>query len=424
MKRTLLLLSLATLFFAASAQDTLRMMQYNLMYYTENSGVSDCNAVTNNLDQKDANLRTIFHYVTPDVFCVNEIGSAAAYADRILNNVINVDGIDYYRHGPLTNYSGGYIANMIFYDSRKLTLHSHTYVTTSYRDISGYKMYYNSPDLASGDTVFMTFWIAHLKAGSSADNANARLVQTQRLMNRISASGNPGNYVLSGDFNVYGSEESCYQELVNYSNSLYRFYDPIDRSGHWNNNWEFSDIHTQSTHTQSDGCFSTGGLDDRFDIILVSPYVYYGSAGVRVLPETYHALGQDGERFNGTILSPANELIPSNVAQALYNQSDHLPVITDFVIDATVGVADRATDFQFRVVNPIRERLDIYFHGAQSDLYTFEIFSVDGRSLARFQERLADGGQRLSWPFPYKQGVYLLQISDSKQQHQIYKLVK
>ena len=110
-KKTILLLTLLlAAFWAGRAQDTLRMMQYNLMYYTNNSGVSDCNATTNNLDQKDANLRTIFEYVMPDVFCVNEIGSNVTYADRILDNVINTNGRDYYRHGPLTNYSGGYIA--------------------------------------------------------------------------------------------------------------------------------------------------------------------------------------------------------------------------------------------------------------------------------------------------------------------------
>ena len=424
MKKTALLFLVIACSFIASAQDTLRMMQYNLMYYTENSGVSDCNATTNNLSQKDANLRTIFHYVLPDVFCVNEIGSSNTYADRILDNDINVNGIDYYRHGPLTNYSGGYIANMISYDWRKLTLHKSTYITTSYRDINGYTMYYNSPDLAGGDTVFVTFWIAHLKAGSSDDNVAARYVQTQRLMNRISASGIPGNHVLSGDFNVYGSEEPCYQELVNHSNSLYRFYDPIDRAGHWNNNGQFADIHTQSTHTQSNGCFSTGGMDDRFDIILVSPYVYYGSTHMRVLPESYHALGQDGNRFNGSIVSPQNDAIPANVAQALYNMSDHVPVIADFAIDATVGVADYREDFLFKVVNPVRDHVDIMLHAPQTDTYTFTIFSIDGKILSTHTEQIAEGGEKIALPFPYGKGFFLLQITDSKQQRHICKIVK
>ena len=82
------------------AQDTLRMMQYNLMYYTQNSGVSDCNASTNNLNNKDANIKTIFHYVMPDVFCVCEMGTNNTYVERLLNNAINTDGINYYQHAP------------------------------------------------------------------------------------------------------------------------------------------------------------------------------------------------------------------------------------------------------------------------------------------------------------------------------------
>lgn len=416
----ILLLLISTL----SAQDTLRMMQYNLMYYTDNSGVSDCNASTNNLNNKDASLKTIFQYVKPDVFCVNEIGSNVTYADRILNNDINVDGIDYYQHGPLTNYSGGYISNMIFYDARKLSLYQNYYITTSYRDINGYKMYYKSQDLSNGDTVFITFWIAHLKAGSSEANAASRLSQTQRLMSKISSMGAPGNYVLSGDFNIYSSNEDCYQELVNYSNTLFCFYDPIDRAGNWNNNSAFADIHTQSTHSYSDGCFSTGGMDDRFDFILVSPYVYYGSERVQVLPESYHALGQDGRRFNGSIVSPNNTVVPTNVANALYNMSDHLPIISDFIIDATVDIANVELDFQWKIVNPIRDNLEIMIQCDEPENYTFEIFSMDGRRIALYKYGVESGIQKISIPFDFKTGMYILKVTNSMNQQSICKLVK
>lgn len=416
----ILLLLISTL----SAQDTLRMMQYNLMYYTDNSGVSDCNASTNNLNNKDASLKTIFQYVKPDVFCVNEIGSNVTYADRILNNDINVDGIDYYQHGPLTNYSGGYISNMIFYDARKLSLYQNYYITTSYRDINGYKMYYKSQDLSNGDTVFITFWIAHLKAGSSEANAASRLSQTQRLMSKISSMGAPGNYVLSGDFNIYSSNEDCYQELVNYSNTLFCFYDPIDRAGNWNNNSAFADIHTQSTHSYSDGCFSTGGMDDRFDFILVSPYVYYGSERVQVLPESYHALGQDGRRFNGSIVSPNNTVVPTNVANALYNMSDHLPIISDFIIDAAVDIANVELDFQWKVVNPVRDNLEIMIQCDEPENYTFEIFSMDGRRVALYKYSVESGIQKISIPFDFKTGMYILKVTNSMNQQSICKLVK
>lgn len=408
------------------AQDTLRMMQYNLMYYTDNSGVSDCNSTTNNLATKDANIKTIFQHVKPDVFCVCEMGSNMTYVNRLLNNAINVDGVDYYRNGPLTNYSGGYIANMIYYDSRKLTLYDNYYITTSYRDINGYKMYYNSTDLANGDTVFVTFWIMHLKAGSSASNASARYVQTQRLMSRLVAMGNPDNYVVSGDFNVYGASEDCYQELVNYSNSMYRFYDPIDQPGEWNNNRQFADIHTQSTHSsESNGCFSTGGMDDRFDIILVSPYVMYGSQRVRVLPETYHAVGQDGNRFNGSIVSPANNAVPSAVAQALYNQSDHLPVVTEFAIDASpVGVRGSSADFSIYTVNPVQDELTVNVVNPNADEYVISLYSIDGRLLYAGKHKLDGGCHAVRLPFDWAKGMYVLKVLNSKQQQQVWKIVK
>lgn len=420
-----LLLTIISLSTSLFAQDTIRMMQYNLMYYTDNSGISDCNPTTNNLAGKDENIKTIFQYVKPDVFCVCEMGSSMTYVNRLLNNAINVDGIDYYRNGPLTNYSGGSIANMIYYDSRKLTLYDNYYITTSYRDINGYKMYYNSTDLEHGDTVFVTFWIMHLKAGSSESNAAARYVQTQRLMSRLVAMGGPDNYVVSGDFNVYGASESCYQELVNYSNSFYRFYDPIDRPGEWNNNGQFADIHTQSTHTESTGCFSTGGMDDRFDIILVSPYINYGSQRVKVLPETYHALGQDGNRFNKSIIYPANNSIPSAVAQALYNQSDHLPVITDFAIEASpVGVQERAADFSISAVNPVRDNLTVNVLTPNADVYQFQVYAMDGRLLAQYEEALDGGCHTVRFPFEYAKGLYVLKVTDSRQQQQVWKLVK
>ena len=193
---------------AIAQTDTIRMMQYNLMYYTNSSGISDCNSLINNLDTKDMHIKTIFQYVKPTVMCVCEMGSQNLYADRLLNNAINTDGIDYYQRGPLTNQSGGSIANMIYYDSRKLTLYKSTVLNTSYRDINGYTFYYNADNLSTGDTIFMTFWIAHLKAGTGNSNESHRLTQVQKLMSRISNSGMPGNYFFSGDFNIYSSKNS------------------------------------------------------------------------------------------------------------------------------------------------------------------------------------------------------------------------
>ena len=405
------------------AQDTIRMMQYNLMYYTSTSGISDCNSVSNNLDNKDSHIKTIFQYVLPTVFCVCEMGSQTQYADRLLNNAINTDGIDYYRRGPLTNQSGGTIANMIYYDSRKLTLYRSSNITTSYRDMNGYTFYYNADNLYTGDTIFMTFWIAHLKAGTGNTNESARYAQTQKLMSRISSSGMPGNYTFSGDFNLYSSDESAYQELTEYSNSLYRFYDPVNSPGYWHNNAQFASLHTQSTHAQDADCFSSGGLDDRFDIILVSPYIYYGTDRIHLVEGSYHALGQDGARFNGSVLSPANNSVPNNVAVALYQQSDHLPVIMDMAIDAHVGVRERENDFFVKVNNPVRETLQVELQGNEAGRYTVELFTMDGRLLNRYQENLEEGLHQIRYPFPYGQGAYLVRFQHENGQKTVKKLI-
>lgn len=406
-----------------SAQDTIRMMQYNLMYYTNNSGISDCNSVSNNLDNKDVHIKTIFQYVRPTVFCVCELGSQTQYADRLLNNAINTDGIDYYRRGPLTNQSGGTIANMIYYDSRKLTLYKSTNITTTYRDINGYTFYYNADNLSYEDTIFMTFWIAHLKAGEYSNNESARLAQVQKLMNRISTSGAPGNYTFSGDFNIYYSDEPAYQELTEYSNSLYRFYDPVNSPGYWHNNSQFASLHTQSTHSQAADCFSSGGMDDRFDMILVSPYIYYGSNRMHIIEGSYHALGQDGQRFNGSILSPANNSVPANVANALYQQSDHLPVIMDMAIDAHVGVRDREPLLLVRVANPVHETVKVEMQNVEAGRYTVDFIAMDGRLLQRYQENLDSGVHQLSYPFPFGKGAYLVRFKHENGTEIVKKLI-
>ena len=407
----------------AQGPDTIRMMQYNLMYYTNNSGVSECNSITNNLNTKDMHIKTIFQYVQPTVMCVCEMGSQNQYADRLLNNAINTDGINYYKRGPLTNQSGGYLANMVYYDSRKLTLYKSTCINTSYRDINGYTFYYNADNLSSGDTIFMTYWIGHLKAGSGYSNESYRLTQVQKLMNRISNSGMPGNYIFSGDFNIYYNEEPAYQELTEYSNSLYRFYDPANSPGYWHNNPQFASLHTQSTHNQSTDCFADGGLDDRFDIILVSPYIYYGSDRLHLIEGSYHVVGQDGMRFNGSVLSPTNSSVPNDVALALYYQSDHLPVVMDMAIDAHVGVIEHTSDYYINVHNPVRESLQVEMQSNRYEEYTISIFTIEGKLLANYQENMSEGVHRLSYPFPYGKGAYIIVFQDKKGQKTVKKVI-
>ena len=424
-KITLIISELLLMSFGFAQTETIRMMHYNLLYYTE-QGASGCNSSTNNLNNKDAALRTIIDYVEPDVLVVNEIGSNVSYADRIVNNVLNTNGRQGYQHGPLTNYSGGSIANMLFYNSAKLAFHSHFYLTTVNRDINGYKMYYKTPNLIHGDTVFTTFILMHLKAGTGSDNEQKRYSQVTRLMNYLESKGLYGNICLSGDFNIYGASEDAYQHLIHYSNSLYKFYDPIDVEGEWNNSYSYRQVHTQSTHSDDNGCAASGGLDDRFDFILVSSPVYYGSRKVSYVTDSYHALGNDGNHFNKSINSPANQAVPSSVADALYNMSDHLPVIMDLAIDVSpVSVsAPSVADYEVHVVNPVKDQLQINILPSNEEDMLIELYSLEGKLLMREQQQVSADGARLFFDFPYTSGFYILKITDSHNACVIKKLVK
>lgn len=408
---------------ATAQTETIRMMHYNLLYYTEQA--IGCNQTNNNLNTKDAALKTIVDYVMPDVLVVNEIGSSVTYADRIVNNVLNTDGRTSFRHCPMTNYSGGEIANMLFYNADKLALHSHFYITTVNRDINGYKMYYKTPNLLHGDTVFTTFLLAHLKAGSGSDNEQKRYSQVVQLMAKLESIGVYGNYCLSGDFNLYKSSEEAYQYLINYPNSLYKFYDPINQPGSWNNNSYFQDIHTQSTHSDNNGCAASGGLDDRFDFILVSAPVYYGSRKVQCVSESYHALGNDGNHFNKSINYGTNQDVPSYVANALYTMSDHLPLIMDLEVDVTpTSIADYQTDFAVQVVNPVKNSLKMTLQSPKDENLQIELYSMEGKMLRQANYQINSSEINIELDFPYATGLYFLKVSDENRGTLVKKLIK
>ena len=128
-------------------------------------------------------------------------------------------------------------------------------------------------------------------------------------------------------------------------------------------------------------------------------------------------------RFNGSVLSPINNSVPDNVANALFMQSDHLPVVMDLAIDAHVGLAERTTGFFVNVVNPVREKLQIEWQSDFNDNCMISLYSIDGRLLARYQEKLEEGTNRLSYPFPYGKGAYLLVFQDTNGKKAIKKLV-
>lgn len=124
------------------------------------------------------------------------------------------------------------------------------------------------------------------------------------------------------------------------TNCSHLFYDPINQIGNWAGNSFFKNIHTQANRTTANpGCCSgtTGGLDDRFDFIMGNSSIINGTNKMKILPSTYKVLGNDGNHYNlSNIDAPANTSVPSNVNQALFNLSDHLPVEVKILVSSTL----------------------------------------------------------------------------------------
>ncbi|GAB4293324.1 MAG: hypothetical protein Kow0068_18430 [Marinilabiliales bacterium] len=343
-------------------QATIKVMQYNLLYYGQTT--TDCNTTNNSVTDKNNYLKTIVDYVLPDILTVNEMAPNMTYVQSLLNNVMNTSGRTYYKNGPYTNWAGSEIVNMVYYNSNKLTLYNSDYIFHSLRDISVYEFYYNSPDLAQGDTAFISCIVAHLKAGNTGSDAAVRDEMTTNIMTYVEGQGVGKNYLLMGDFNTYSSSEEAVKNITLYPSSPYLFHDPINKLGDWSNNSYYAGCHTQSTHTVS-GCAAGGGLDDRFDFIFISDNIFNNIDKVSYITDSYHTIGQDGLHFNSAVNSGTNQDVSANIADALYGMSDHLPVVLELNIAQTPvqGIETITNGMNLFYNNPVNENLVVSFSG-------------------------------------------------------------
>ncbi|MEX1189163.1 MAG: hypothetical protein WED33_07880 [Bacteroidia bacterium] len=293
--------------------DTFKLMQYNLLMYPESNPA------------KAVHLNTILNYLNPDIISLNELTSSAA-----IDSIYSVVDTTKYQFGPL--YADGLISNALMYNKQKLGIATSFGFQTSPRKTSIFKLYNKQQNFALyPDTIYITVGVVHFKSSQGSSNENVRLIQAIDITDYIRVF-EPSNFLLAGDYNMYTSNEPAYQELLTPAEKY--LVDPINRPGNWNNNSSFADIHTQSPRTISFDGGVTGGLDDRFDIVLVLNEIMEGTGGLRYLPGTYQAPGNDGNHFNTSILAnPQNTSAPQEIIEALHAMSDHLPVVMELEMD-------------------------------------------------------------------------------------------
>lgn len=338
----------------SSQTDNLRVMCYNLLDYPFSGDPG-----------REQYFRKVNQYLDADVILVTELKSSTG-ATTLLNNALNVYGVTYYQKAVY--YTGDYSENLIYYNSEKLALYSQDVIYTALRDINEYVLYYKADDLGStSDTIFFYFYMAHLKASQGYEND--RLAEVNQFLNHLNAIPNAENVFFCGDLNLYTSTEPAYQALID--NVTYPLYDPLP-AGNWHASSAYSDIHTQSTRTADFGGGSTGGMDDRFDFILFTGDVNTGSNKVQYVDNSCIAFGNDGNHFNEALIDlPVNPNVPDSVIQALYYMSDHVPVVCDLTVQATVDTTHSDLVITEIYYNPPEsgtdslEFIEIYNNGAE-----------------------------------------------------------
>lgn len=296
-------------------------------------------------------------------------------------------------------------------------LYSQDVVHSALRDIDVMTLYYKSFDLAqTHDTIFITCFLAHLKAGTGDNNEANRAGMVTSAMTYIRTHNLPDNKIFMGDLNLYTSNEQAYKNLVYEYNGIQYFFDPIQREGNWNNNYDFRDVHTQSTHASNSPCFASGGLDDRFDIIMSSEALLQGTDKMQLLSNTYHALGNDGNHFNMNINEMPNNSAPGEVLDALFGMSDHLPVLTKIAVEATVGLDESNSDITaIRFQNPSPGLFNVNITLIKPQMIKMGIYDIFGRLV--FSQNQYFGQEYISTSLSLNHladGTYVLHLMDEK----------
>ena len=302
-------------------QEDYKLMFYNLLNFPE-APPSNRNAI----------LKDILADIEPDIFMVCELQDANG-ADIILNEVLNDNGEPIYAMPsfvPNTSSSFQELQQHLYFNENKFSLHFTDVIQTQLRDINYYQL--EVLNNAEVEPVYLDIFIAHLKAAQGQNNVLIRSNMVNDFTTYLANLPNDANVIFAGDFNFYTANESGFLQLVmGQSNIL--FSDPINAIGDWHNNASFASVHTQSTRTSSnnfDGFGAGGGMDDRFDFIMVSNNLMDENNTIAYKENSYTAYGNNGNCFNKNISdSSCIGTFSQNTRNLLYNMSDHLPVLME-----------------------------------------------------------------------------------------------
>ncbi len=221
------------------------------------------------------------------------------------------------------------------------------------------------PDGYSSSSADFRILSTHLKAGDTTSDEAIRLTMTNVIRDYLNGLPSGSHFIVLGDLNVYTNTDDSYERLIrSEADNDGRSKDPINKQGAWHDNYTYRMTHTQSPRVASFEGGSGGGLDDRFDQILVS-YPFDDGSGLSYVADSYFAFGNDGYHLNAAVNAMPNYVVSEAMANALYYASDHIPVVASFQVPAKID-APAELAFGACIVGSTAERTLTVANGADA----------------------------------------------------------
>lgn len=362
---------------SAFSEDNVKIMTYNLLNYPDVDSVI-----------RNPRFRMVIRNAAPDILVVQEMTSQAGM-NGFLSNVMNAYG-NVYSMGQFID--GTDTDNGIFFKTAKFRFISNTRIRTALRDINQFKIIHNDyPD----DT--LRIFSVHLKSSSGVTNENLRAAEVDSLRKFTNTLPPNSLYMVMGDFNIYGSYEPAYIKLMQAADVGY-FVDPISNmTGVWNNS-AYAQYHTQSPRVRSFGGGSGGGMDDRFDMILLSPDIY-NNGRIAYIQNSLTPYGNDGNHYNDSINQRPNTAVPDSVADAIHYAADHIPVFAIFKFGNPIGISGNGNIVPEDYVlsqnypNPFNPTTKIEFSIPKSSYASLNIYNTLGQVMRSYFNKILMQGE-------------------------------
>ena len=331
----------------AHAGDGLRVAAWNITNYAGANGAQVQTAVYASFNGRS---------MDPDVILLQEIATQSAL-NALVSHLNAAPGSPAdWAAAPF--FRNGSINTALVYRQSKLDLLGSVLVAPGGgspiqpRNIVRYDLELDGYD---GEHARISFYPSHMKAGSSSSDQQRRQVEAQRIVDDAATLPAGRARVFGGDLNTQTSSQQAYRTLTGAVFNTGPFRDPIATPGSWQNTSAFRFVHTQDP-------VGGGGVDDRYDQILLSPHLGDGVgldyAGNFAQPysrtswldpdHSYRAWGNDGTSFNTSLATLSNSMVGPAIAQAIITlgrNSGHCPVFLDLRVPAVLATSAATLDF-------------------------------------------------------------------------------